>query len=57
MVAAAGEEGGIQVWGEAVVEADPPLVVEALLVLTLISEDQQEDLHHVPLVVEALEPP
>ena len=57
VVAAAGEEGGIQVWGEVVVEAGPPLEVEALLVQILISGDQQEDPHHVPLVVEALEPP
>ena len=57
VAAAAGEEGGIQVWGEVVVEAGPPLEVEALLVPSLISGDQQEDPHQVPLAVEASEPP
>jgi hypothetical protein len=56
VAAAAAAEGEIQVWGEVVVEAGPPLAVVALLAWILILGDQLEDPHHVQ-VVEALEPP
>ena len=54
-VVAAEEEGEIQVWGEVVVVAGPPLVaVGASPVRNLILGDLQD--HRVQLV-EALEPP